>query len=79
LTHGAFLLSGFEPLKTNFTHFWIYRIVKVFTFPLESNLNIDKNRSTSSVGGFWEFVPPQSGNMFRELSAVDNRSIMGYV
>ena len=33
-------------------------MAKVFTFPLESNLNKDKNRSTSSVGGFWEFDAP---------------------
>lgn len=58
--HGAFLLvNGFEPLNINFTYFWIYTMVKVFTFPLESNLSIDKNRSTSAVGGFWEIDAPK--------------------
>jgi hypothetical protein len=33
-------------------------MAKVFTFPLESNLNIDKNRSTSCVGGFRKFDAP---------------------
>ena len=33
-------------------------MVKAFTFPLESNLNRDKNRSTLSVGGFWEIDAP---------------------
>jgi hypothetical protein len=33
-------------------------MTKVFTFSLESNLNIDKNRSTLSVGGFWEIYAP---------------------
>jgi hypothetical protein len=37
-------------------------MVKAFTFPRESNLNIDKNRSTqccaSCVGGFWEIDAP---------------------
>ena len=33
-------------------------MVKVFTFPLESNLNIDKNRSTLSVGGFRDIDAP---------------------
>jgi hypothetical protein len=33
-------------------------MVKAFAFPLESNLNIDKNRSTLSVGGFWEIDAP---------------------
>jgi hypothetical protein len=48
----------FEPLNTNRTCFWIYRIAKAFTFPLEPNLNIDKNRSTLSVGGFAEICAP---------------------
>lgn len=30
----------------------------VLTFPRESNLNIEKNRSTSSVGGFIEICAP---------------------
>ena len=33
-------------------------MAKVFTFPLESNLNKDKNRSTSVVGGFFEVCAP---------------------
>jgi len=33
-------------------------MAKAFTFSLESNLNIDKNRSTSPVGGFSEFDAP---------------------
>jgi hypothetical protein len=32
---------------------------KVFSFSLESNRNIDKNRSTSCVGGFWEIYTPE--------------------
>jgi len=52
------MVSGFEPLNTNFTHFWLYRTVKAFTFSPESNLNIDKNRSTMPVGGFLEICAP---------------------
>lgn len=33
-------------------------MAKVFTFPLESNLNKDKNRSTSSVGGLLGICAP---------------------
>jgi hypothetical protein len=33
-------------------------MVKAFNFPRELNLNIDKNRSTSFVGGFWEIDAP---------------------
>jgi hypothetical protein len=33
-------------------------MVKAFTFSLESNLNIDKNRSTSCVGGLREIDAP---------------------
>jgi hypothetical protein len=36
----------FEPLNTNLPYFWIYMMDDVLAFPLESNLNIDKNRST---------------------------------
>jgi hypothetical protein len=52
------VVSGFEPLNSNFTHFWTYRTAKAFTFSLESNLNIDKNRSTLSVGSFTEICAP---------------------
>ena len=52
------VVSGFEPLKINFTHFWICRTAKAFTFSPESNLNIDKNRSTMPVGGFLEICAP---------------------
>jgi hypothetical protein len=31
------------------------RMAKVFTFPLESNVNKDKDLSTSCVGGFRKF------------------------
>ena len=58
LDHWAFLEKRFEPLNTNFSHFRVYRIAKAYTFPLESNLNIDKNRSTSCIGGFWETDAP---------------------
>ena len=47
LDYWAFLLEKrFEPLGANFSPFWIYRIAKALTLPRESNLNIDKNRST---------------------------------
>jgi hypothetical protein len=52
------LEKRFEPLNTNLIYFWIYTMAKVFTFPLESNLNKDKNRSTSSVGGLSETCAP---------------------
>jgi hypothetical protein len=42
--YEKYMVSGFEPLNTNFSHFWIYIIVKAFTFPRESNPNINKNR-----------------------------------
>jgi hypothetical protein len=38
----------------SFAYFEICITPKVFTFYLESDLNIDKNRSTLSVGGFLE-------------------------
>jgi hypothetical protein len=50
---------GLEPLNTYFACFRICITPKAFTFSLESNLNIDKNRSTSSVGGFWEIDAPK--------------------
>jgi hypothetical protein len=37
--------------KEQFFHFWIYDTAKAFTFPLESTVHINKNRSTCSVGG----------------------------
>ena len=40
------VVPGIEPINTNRTDFWIHRLAKAFTFSLESNLNIDKNRST---------------------------------
>ena len=43
---GTNIEKRFEPPNTNFSHFWIYITAKAFTLPLESNLNIDKNRST---------------------------------
>jgi hypothetical protein len=33
-------------------------MAKEFTFPLESNLNIDENRSTIPVGGYFEICAP---------------------
>jgi hypothetical protein len=33
-------------------------MAKAFTFSVESNLNVDKNRSTSSVGGFFKICAP---------------------
>ena len=55
---GPPLEIGLEPRNTSFACFWIYRIAKAFHFPPESNPNIDKNRSTSSVGGFREIDAP---------------------
>jgi hypothetical protein len=34
-------------------------MAKTFTFPLESNFNKHKNRSTLSVGGFLEICAPR--------------------
>ncbi len=50
ITMSVFL-TGFEPLNTNLIYFWIYRMAKVLIFHVKSNLNKDKNRSTSFVGG----------------------------
>jgi hypothetical protein len=45
-------------------------MVKAFTFPLESNLNIDKNRSTVSVGGFWKIDAPGDSNTILSTRAM---------
>ncbi len=76
LDYWAFLLvKRFEPLNTNLTYFRIYRIAKAFTFPLDSDLNIDKNRSTHSavhplLAVSLKIVPPQRGVVFREEQSI---------
>lgn len=52
--YEKYMVSGFEPLNTNFSHFWIYIIVKAFTFPRESNPNINKNRRERLL---WNLCP----------------------
>jgi hypothetical protein len=52
------LEKEFEPFNISFAHFEIRILPKVFTFSLESNLNIDKNRSTLFVGGVWKICAP---------------------
>jgi hypothetical protein len=54
----SLLEKRYEPLNTNSLHFWVYGIAKVFTFPLELSHNVEKNRSTLSVGGFWKTDAP---------------------
>jgi hypothetical protein len=53
------LERGLEPLIISFAHFEIGITPKVFTLSLVSNLSIDKNRSTSCVGGLWEMDAPK--------------------
>ena len=44
---------------------------KVFSFSLESNLSIDKNRSTSCVGGFREKNTPNETHLERSQLGVE--------
>ena len=47
-----------ELLSANFPHFWISITSQSIDFSLESSLSMNKNRSTSSVGGLWEIYTP---------------------
>ena len=47
-----------EPLNTSFACCYICITAQSTHCSLESNLNIDENRSTSCVGGFWEIDAP---------------------
>jgi hypothetical protein len=55
----SLLERGLEPLIISFAHFQLCITPKVFSLSLESNLNIDKKRSTPCVGGFWEMDAPK--------------------
>ena len=46
-------------------------MVKVFSFPLESNLNMDMNCSIFSVGGFWEINTPNEIYLERSQLGVE--------
>lgn len=52
-------LKGLEPLHTRFVCFWTCITPTSLHFSLELELNINKNRSTLSVGGLWETDAPK--------------------
>ena len=53
------MVRGLEPLVISFDCFWICIMPQYITFSLESDFSINKNRSTSYVGGFFKVVPPR--------------------
>jgi hypothetical protein len=51
------VVSGFELLNINFARFRTYGTAKAFSFPLESNLNIDKTAQHQLLAVFENLCP----------------------